>query len=170
MHEMWDLHTHFKPQNQKYVGDVALVREVMHSPYLQLHKNPLCCDVYPLYWERKRGLQPGTPVEGNCVHFGASSHCWGRRVVSVLGLNPLSFFLAQTFLLREVFRKLFLFTPAEDPAPSLEGSCCQHSADARCWLLLGKGGGERERWVRFWGKPPTFTFTRVILITLSHSC
>lgn len=102
---MWDLHTHFKRRNQKYVGDVALVREVMHSPYLQLYKNPLCCDVYPLYWERKRGLQPGTPVEGNCVHFGASSHCWGRRVVSVSGLNPLSFFLAQTFLLREVFQE-----------------------------------------------------------------
>lgn len=92
MHEMWDLHTHFKRRNQKYVGDVSLVREVMHSPYLQLYKNPLCCDIYPLYWERKRGLQPGTPVEGNCVHFGASSHCWGRRVVSVPGLNPLSIF------------------------------------------------------------------------------
>lgn len=66
-----------------------------------------------------------------------SNHLWEARKVSGLWLNP--FF----GLLHKVFRKLFLFTPGEDPAPFFAFSLVlPPTLNLRYLLfLLGKSGG-----------------------------
>lgn len=62
MHEMWDLHTHFKHRIQKYVGDVALVRDVMHSPLPPASQKPFYAVTFILCTEKGKGACSQVPL------------------------------------------------------------------------------------------------------------